>query len=61
MKKLEELDDFKKFAILKREKGLKAKKLCKQANDQKLYKQDGTQLLLYVEQKVILKHLLSLF
>ena len=40
------LDEFKKFAILKKGIGIEGQNQCKQFNDQKLYKQDGTQLLL---------------
>ena len=46
MKKLQKLDEFKKFAILRKGIGIESQNLCKQFNDQKLYKQDGIQLLL---------------
>ena len=35
MKKLEKLDEFKKFAILKKGIGIESQNLCKQFNDQK--------------------------
>ena len=46
MKKLQKLDEFKNFAILEKGIRIESQNLCKQFNDQKLYKQDGTQLLL---------------
>ena len=62
MKKLQNLDEFKKFAILKKGIGIESQNLCKQFNDQKLQKQDGTQsYMAVIEEKLILKHLLSLF
>ena len=51
MKKLQKLDEFKKFAILKKGIGIESQNLCKQFNNQKLYKQDGTQHVA-IEQKV---------
>ena len=35
MKKLQKLDEFKKFAMLKEEIGIEIQNLCKQFNDQK--------------------------
>ena len=35
MKKLQKLDEFKKFAILKKGIGIKSQNLCEQFNDQK--------------------------
>ena len=35
MKKLQKLDEFKKFAILKKGIGIESQNLCKQFNDQK--------------------------
>ena len=46
MKKLQKLDEFKKIAILKKGIGIESQNLSKKFTDQKLYKQDGTQLLL---------------
>ena len=43
MKKLQKLNEFKKFAILKKGIGIESQSVCKLFKDQKLQKQDGTQ------------------
>ena len=46
MKKLQKLDEFKKFAILKKVIGIKVKIYANNLTIKKVYKQDETQLLL---------------
>ena len=50
----------KNLQVLKRNRDWKSKKPCKQVNNQKTIEKDGTQLVV-IEQKLIVKHLLSLF
>ena len=62
MKKLQKLDEFKKFAILKKGIGIESQKLCKQVNDQKTMETRRNSMhMVVIEQKLIMKHLLSLF
>ena len=46
MKKLQKLDEFKKYAILKKGIGIESQIYANNLTIKKLYKQDGTQLLL---------------
>ena len=51
MKKLQKLDEFKKFAILKKRIGIESQNLCKQFNDQKII-QTRWNSIVAIEQKV---------
>ena len=51
MKKLQKLDEFKKFAILKKGIGIESQNLCKQFNDQKTI-QTRWNSTIAIEQKV---------
>ena len=55
--------NFKKIAILKKGIGIESQNLCKQFNDQKIIKTSKMELnhMVVIEEKLILKHLLSLF
>ena len=59
MKKLQKLDDFKKIAILKNGIEILSQKLCKQVKDQSIETRWNS--IVVIEQKLILKHSLSLF
>ena len=50
-----------KIAILKKGIGIERQNLCKQFNDQKLMKKMELNLMVVIEEKLILKHLLSFF
>ena len=52
-----------KFAILKKGIEIESQNLCKQFNDQKTIetKWNSINLMVVIEEKLILKHLLSLF
>ena len=54
------LDDIKKFAISKKGIGIESQKLCKQVNNQKTIETRWDSMV-DIEQKLITKHLLSLF
>ena len=61
MKKLQKLDEFKKFAILKREYGLKVKIYANNLTIKDDRNKMELNLIVVIEEKLILKYMLSLF